>query len=99
MVAMKSCENALLTNDLICKPSFKQPNCNRRGFNVKESSDLHARIGIAANQENDCRTCDSVIGFGINGGRFGSVTCGNRCRLSCDAGDKDVKTFGYILVQ
>ena len=98
MVAMKSRENALLADDLY-KFLFTQPNCNRQGFNVKTNSAPHVRVGYAANQENDCLTCDSVIGFGINGGRFGSVTCGNRCYYTCDDGEKVVKTFGYILVQ
>lgn len=76
-------------------------NCNKQGFNVYWSStgSPHARLGITANQENDCLTCDSVIGFGTGHGHHKSTTCGNYCRIHCDEGDRIKTTFGYILVQ
>ena len=40
-----------------------QPYCNREGFN--NVSSRKARIGIFFNNENDCNTCDSVVGVGI----------------------------------
>ena len=58
-----------------------------------------ARIGIVANQENDCNSCDSRIGFGTGGAHDDSNTCGNEATHSPDNGDKHIKAFGYILVQ
>lgn len=78
-----------------------QPHCNTQGFNaVGTNSDLaKARIGIVANQENNCNTCDSRIGFGTGGRHDDSNTCGNEATHSPDNGDKHIKAFGYILVQ
>jgi hypothetical protein len=83
-----------------------QRNCNREGFNVNmEFGNIiaaRARIGIASNQENDCVTCDSRIGVGMDGslcGQDSSNSCGNEARCSADNGDKSIKTYGYIFVQ
>ena len=56
-----------------------QPHCNMQGVNaVGAMSDLaKARIGIIGNQENDCNSCDSRIGFGTGGNFDDSNTCGN----------------------
>ena len=41
-----------------------QSHCNREGLNVVgDPHQSKARIGITANQENDCITCDSRIGL------------------------------------
>ena len=48
-----------------------------------------ARIGIIGNNENDCVTCDSTIGFGTGGQNNNGITCGNQ----------DQTAIGYILVQ
>ncbi|XP_028412836.1 uncharacterized skeletal organic matrix protein 5-like [Dendronephthya gigantea] len=61
--------------------SSLQKNCNREGFNAV----FRIRIGFQANNEEDCNSCDSWIGYGAE------RTCGN--------GDKNLATFGYILVQ
>ena len=46
--------------------SSLQPHCNKKGFNVQFSKhNLKLRIGIASNNEGNCETCDSVLGFGI----------------------------------
>ncbi|PFX14237.1 Fibrillin-1 [Stylophora pistillata] len=79
---------------LIGSEASLQLNCNKEGFNAVGGS--KARIGIIANQENDCNSCDSRIGFGIGGH---SNTCGNEARISPDNGEKDIKAMGYILVQ
>ena len=75
-----------------------QKNCNREGFNSGTSS-RRARIGIISNNENDCKTCDSRIGFGTAGHPDDSNTCGNVARYGGDNGDKHIKAMGYILVQ
>ncbi|XP_031557831.1 uncharacterized protein LOC116294376 [Actinia tenebrosa] len=79
--------------------SSLQQNCNAEGFNVgKEGLDwVSARIGVVANDQNDCDTPDSSIGFGIG---FSTLTCGNRCSgLGCSNGEKNVAAFGYILIK
>ena len=77
-----------------------QPNCSKEGFNVVGTSPhSKARIGIITNNENDCLTCDSRIGYGTGGLQDDSNTCGNEARNSPDNGDKHIKAMGYILVQ
>ncbi|XP_028412861.1 uncharacterized protein LOC114535753 [Dendronephthya gigantea] len=75
--------------------SSLQLNCNREGFNTV----FRIRIGFQANNENDCDTCDSWIGYGARFTRLTEWTCGNVARLNPDNGDKNLATFGYILVQ
>ena len=87
---------------LIGSRASLQPNCNKEGFNVistirKELS--KARIGILGNNENDCSSCDSRIGFGTGGNHNESNTCGNEAVAGGDNGDKHIKAMGYILVQ
>lgn len=76
---------------LIGSQASLQDNCNREGFNVaSDRSDMSkARIGILGNNENDCITCDSRIGFGTGGKHNNHVSCGNN----------GIKTMCYILVQ
>ena len=79
-----------------------QPNCNKEGFNTVgyyPSDSPKARIGIIANNENDCITPDSKIGFGAGGNPYDTSTCGNEAKYGGDNGDKHIKTMGYILVQ
>ena len=62
-----------------------QNNCEKEGFNVK--GDIRhrylsrARIGIIGNQESNCDSPDSRIGFGTRGeglpSKYGENTCGN----------------------
>ena len=86
---------------LIGPDASLQSNCNRQGFNVVAGNSVNAkaRIGIIANQENDCITPDSRIGFGTGGNNDDSNTCGNEATHSPDNGDKHIKAMGYILVQ
>ena len=72
------------------------PNCNKEGFKVRcgpNESKRKCRIGILASEQNDCKECGSVTGFGfdINGkkgssGNFYSIEYVNF-------------SFGYIFVQ
>ena len=64
-----------------------QFHCNREGFNAY-CGGLKARIGILGNNENDCNTCDSFIGFGTK-----DVTKSGPC------GDRFTKVMGYIFIQ
>jgi len=85
--------------------SSLQTLCNREGFNVSASG-AHARvrIGIVGNQQNNCSSPDSRLGFGARGstcGQDNNNTCGNVGRKNCSAsgGDKNLKAFGYVFVR
>ena len=81
---------------LIGSQASLQPSCNKEGFNVASSADWAAktRIGIVANNENDCGSCDSRIGFGTAGHYHDSNTCGN-----VNSDSKNIRGMGYILVK
>ena len=78
-----------------------QNNCNKEGFNAMGSADgsSRARIGFLGNNERDCITPDSRIGFGTGGYHDDNNTCGNEAHTSSDNGGKHMKAMGYILVQ
>ena len=86
---------------LIGSEGSLQRNCGREGFNAKchHPDFSKARIGILGNNDNDCGTCDSRIGFGIEGVESEPNTCGIRAKYGTDNGDKNIQTMGYILVQ
>ncbi|XP_022780858.1 uncharacterized protein LOC111322081 [Stylophora pistillata] len=84
---------------LVGSKASLQTNCNKEGFNLY-SSPTHskAKIGIISNEQNDCESCDSRIGFGTGGYPNNSNTCGNVAKHHQDNGDRDIKAMGYILV-
>jgi len=86
---------------LIGSEASLQLNCNMEGFNARSNIKpfSKARIGFISNQENECHSCDSRIGFGTGGKFDDSNTCGNEATLAPDNGDKHIKAMGYILVQ
>ena len=86
---------------LIGQESSLQLNCNMEGFNAAgpNSGYSKARIGIIGNEQNDCNSCDSRIGFGTGGAHDKSNSCGNDAKYGPDNGEKSIKAFGYILVQ
>lgn len=75
--------------------------CNKEGFNVVCShlSASKVRIGLVANNGVSCDSCDSRIGFGTGGTPIKPNTCGNAASYNPDNGNKNIKAFGYILVQ
>jgi hypothetical protein len=75
-----------------------QFNCNREGINV-ETVQANVRIGIVANNQNDCSTCNSVIGLGAAGNTTGDLACGNVAASSPDNGDRNDALFGYVMVR
>ena len=87
---------------LIGSQASLQRKCNKEGFNAvgPKSGFSRARIGIIGNQQNDCATCNSRIGFG-NGGPSAEPgdACGNRASSSADKGMKRIKAIGYIMIQ
>ena len=68
-----------------------QLNCNKEGFNANSTLNYHskARIGIIGNNQNDCLTSNSRIGFGTGGRPDHFNTCG----------DGQIKAIGYIMIQ
>ena len=98
--------NTLLGRDewkkLIGKDASLQHNCNKEGFNAFSVLTDHSkvRIGIISNGQNNCRTCDSLIGFGTGSYPNDAKSCGNEAiKSNSDNGHKSVKAMGYILVQ
>ena len=73
-----------------------QRNCNREGSNTQGnvSSNPKIRIGIIANEQNECNSPDSRIGFG-EWGVVAEVPCGNVARHGGDNGDQTMRAFGY----
>ena len=75
---------------LLGSHSVLQPKCNMEGFNTAVSPGPHyARIGIFGNNEDDCNTCDSFMGFGVVFWGSNSWACGGR----------NIRAMGYILIQ
>ncbi|XP_073248977.1 uncharacterized skeletal organic matrix protein 5-like [Porites lutea] len=88
---------------LIGQQASLQRNCNQEGFNSRGSLLLNskARIGIISNNQNQCVSPDSRIGFGTGGNPHNDTTCGNTAWpwYLPDNGHKNIKAMGYILVQ
>ena len=87
---------------LIGSDASLQHNCNKEGFNAfsGQSNRSRVRIGIISNGENDCDSCNSLIGFGAGSHPKGTKSCGNEAsKGSPDNGRKSIKAMGYILVQ
>ncbi|XP_065826929.1 uncharacterized protein [Oscarella lobularis] len=82
--------------------SSLQPHCNREGFNV-DFNRVKVRIGISSNNENDCNSNDSWLGFGGFGTAcFGNVAknaCGNIGTCGGDNGDQNIFSVGYIFAR
>ena len=82
---------------LIGPEASLQRNCNREGFNAASTRNdrSKARIGIIANNENDCKSCNTRIGFGTAGEEPDDNTCGNKAV----GRNEHIRAMGYILVQ
>ena len=86
---------------LIGSEASLQRYCNKEGFNAVANSPAHskARIGWISNNENDCFSCDSRIGFGTGGFQTDANSCGNEASYGPENGVKHIKAIGYIMVQ
>lgn len=80
--------------------------CDQEGVNIATTRGIKfARIGIISNNENECESPDSYIGFGLNPKQgcarsLPSIVCGNYATCGSDNGDgKAIATMGYILVK
>jgi hypothetical protein len=78
-------------------PGSLQPFCNLEGVNAI-TPQARVRIGILGNQQNDCSSCDSFIGFGAQYGQE-NMACGNLAYRVPDAGDRTDPDFGYIMAR
>ena len=82
--------------------SSLQNNCGRQGFNAASSNRYaRVRIGIIGNNENDCRTPDTLLGFGAvdtNQRIFcGKSNVPNSCGNTFNC--KEVRAMGYIFAR
>ena len=86
---------------LIGQRASLQRNCNKEGFNSRglHPSCSKARIGIVSNEQNECNSPDSTIGFGTSGCPYKNNTCGNMADYQPDNGNKNIEAMGFILVQ
>ena len=88
---------------LIGLQSSSQTNCNKEGLNTAGSSKGYskARIGILGNNQKDCATTDSLIGFGMGGYQGDAISCGKYAikGYTSNIGEKHIKAMGYISVQ
>jgi len=75
-----------------------QSNCNREGINVQTQL-ASVRIGIVANNQNDCQSCGSWIAFGGMADLTGESACGNFAVSSADNGSRQDALFGYVMVR
>ncbi|XP_022805212.1 uncharacterized skeletal organic matrix protein 5-like [Stylophora pistillata] len=88
--------------ELVGSDASLQKHCNMEGFNAFSSwmNRSKTRIGIVSNNEKDCQSCNSFIGFGTGGHPNDAKSCGNEATDdSSDKGRKSIKAMGYILVQ
>ena len=85
---------------LIGSQGSLQTNCNKEGFNIvsRLRDYSKARVGILGNDNNDCKSCDSRIGFGTGGYWDDFNTCGNVAAFGGDNGEQHIKAMGFILV-
>ncbi|CAB4021034.1 Hypothetical predicted protein [Paramuricea clavata] len=99
--------------------SSLQENCNRQGFNVRgdTTNPVHykvtvkVRLGIVANEQNECDTPDSFLGLGAGGdlnhlkiacgsdSHTSANAAGNIAQCSADNGNKNARAMAYILVR
>ena len=77
-----------------------QQNCNKEGFNAECSIyQRKSRIGILGNNGENCKYCNTVIGFGIEivDRKWSSGNIYYKSKPP--TADIKLKTFGYIFVQ
>ncbi len=87
---------------------YIQSGCNRWGGNVGSSNPgaWRLRLGVLGDEQTDCASPDSFIGFGFSFGQMGacsgftfSTTVGNGARCMGAANDRDTRAMGYVFVR
>ncbi|XP_066026287.1 uncharacterized protein [Pocillopora verrucosa] len=106
LIADEQYRHTLLGRDgwkeLIGSQASLQKNCNKEGFNAisGRSDRSKVRIGIVSNEQDDCHSCNSLIGFGTGSHPNDAKSCGNEADVyDSDNEQKSIKAMGYILVQ
>lgn len=87
--------------DLVGDGASLQRHCDHQGFNLAKGT-TNARIGIVSDNQENCSSFESRIGFGLSGTgcrQPGSISCGNAARCEPENGSADIRTFGYILAR
>lgn len=84
--------------------SSLQPNCNKEGLNVwgPDTPEHHRiRVGIIANEQDDCNSPNSRIGIGGRGYVCDTLSnaTGNFAGCESDNGDVNLITFGVLFVR
>ena len=64
--------------------NWGQPNCGTRGFNIGGSEPV--RWGYIGNNEANCSSPDTSLGFGIGLGRYGDATASSGAYGGCSPG-------------
>ncbi|CAB4007916.1 Hypothetical predicted protein [Paramuricea clavata] len=100
----------------LIKGSSLQMSCNRQGYNVLGNVKIlnhelfvKVRLGIVANDQNECDSPDSFVGLGAGGGlnypetwcsdSYTSVNAaGNLAKCGADNGNKNARAMAYILL-
>ena len=85
-----------------------QDYCNQEGFSMEMKNEFHqvsylnVRVGFVANNQDNCLSCNTCIGFGISAYDCHkyprNITCGN-IALCKNFNDLGTDAFGYILVK
>ena len=106
LIADGQYRNTSLSRDgwkkLIGSNAYLQRNCNKEGFNAfsGQSDRSKVRIGIISNEQDDCQSCNSLIGFATGNYPNDAKSCGDEAlKAGSDKGWKSVKAIGYILMQ
>lgn len=91
---------------LVSEPLLQQ-HCNKEGFNIQKTQ-IKLRLGLISNNEDDCNSPDSVIGFGFQikpcGNDWQHSSSGNiaSCISSWISGKRhrigNNPTFGFVFV-
>ncbi|XP_046864324.1 uncharacterized skeletal organic matrix protein 5-like isoform X2 [Xenia sp. Carnegie-2017] len=88
----------------LVKNSSLQQYCNKEGFNVvgENRGTTRVKLGILGNNENDCKSPDSFIGFG---GSYEGNFCGRKPQVNscgniyyCSKKNKEIKAMGYLFI-
>ena len=83
----------------LIKGASLQQKCNKEGFNL-QLHNMNLRIGFAGNNQDNCGTCDSFIGFGIYKRRgINNEWKWSSGNINLQGSWRFLKSFGYIFVQ
>lgn len=86
--------------ETLLDPGSVQSNCLLEGLNVVPGGGGKVRVGISANNEDDCSSNDSWLGLGGSGAcGVQKTTAGNVACWYADHGEANVPAIGYLMVR